>query len=788
MTDRKGDEGAELEEPADDEVEAASETDDANEAGSAEEDEGSAEEGEGSAEEDGAADSGGETPTSGAPDDDDAPHWQYDPEWGPAWSESKSGWLKAYLKRTYLQFDPRWLGVWRVYMALLIIYDLLRRWDQARHFYTNEGFLPNHFSLYAPMGRGVFSIYHAFSTLGEVSVAFSVALFCYLCFLAGYRTKLFHALSLFFVTSLNARNIFVENGGTIVVNIILIWTLFLPLGRRLSVDALLHSLRARRERDAAQLNDRSFPVLDNRRVTSVVALGMLIQWSVIYFFNAVTKTGVGWWKQGSALWFFWHQDRIVNAPSIWLRENAPFSWSEMMTRGTLVVEGALAVLLLFPLHHWVRRALFLMAFGLHGGIALSSRLGPFSYVMTGYFILLFGAAEWKLVAKLFAREARARTVVYDADCGICLLICRILKRLDPFERLTFRENTDADGLPEAVPRGILDDTVVAIRPDGSYSEQQHAVFDIVRALPLGIFLVWWIKVPGLTQLAGVVYRAVANRRHRISAWLGLGVCGLPSAEEDEPEVDPANVDDIYDPLASPLKRRWKAVSYMLVEGLAIGWIVIAGIQIIVDNPWLRRHADIYLKKQPRWQQRIVDYPRAYQGWRMFAPEPPFDDGRVVIDARTADGRKVDPFTGQEPDFAAHAPNGWGHSQLWCDYHNRIRFGGHQGNRKHLRDWLMKYHQRTGNKNDRLVAWDVWWADDDSPWPEEGRLPYARPPKKLLSHGRVKDSLATPHSEQARKTQQELRKRRAKIRKARKESGKAVLTREEWLAWEQSHGG
>ena len=45
--------------------------------------------------------------------------------------------------------------------------DLLRRWAVARDFYTNDGVLPNHFSLFRPRGRDVFSLYHAFSTLPD---------------------------------------------------------------------------------------------------------------------------------------------------------------------------------------------------------------------------------------------------------------------------------------------------------------------------------------------------------------------------------------------------------------------------------------------------------------------------------------------------------------------------------------------------------------------------------------------------------------------------------------------
>ena len=52
------------------------------------------------------------------------------------------------------------------------------------------------------------------------------------------------------ITSLDARNIFVENGGDVVVNLLAFLTIPLPLGRRFSIDAVRRGLRARHETSA----------------------------------------------------------------------------------------------------------------------------------------------------------------------------------------------------------------------------------------------------------------------------------------------------------------------------------------------------------------------------------------------------------------------------------------------------------------------------------------------------------------------------------------------------------
>jgi hypothetical protein len=148
-----------------------------------------------------------------------------------------------------------------------------------------------------------------------------------------------------------------------------------------------------------------------------------------------------------------------------------------------------------------------------------------------------------------------------------------------------------------------------------------------------------------------------------------------------------------------------------------------------------------------WMVTLVNYPRIFQGWGMFAPEPPYDDGRVIVDGRTRDGRKLDPFTGVEPEFDPYTAVGWGHDQFQCDYNNRVRFGGHVGNRRHLVDYLLRRHLWTGRPQDELVAFDVWWVQDRSPPPGKSHGDPLRP-EKLISHGAVQDSGATPWLAQA----------------------------------------
>ncbi|HEX2877759.1 MAG TPA: DCC1-like thiol-disulfide oxidoreductase family protein [Polyangiaceae bacterium] len=637
--------------------------------------------------------------------------------------------LVAFFNEHYRSLDPRWLGLFRICFGMLLISELGYRWSYARLLFSNDGVLPNHFSLFAPMGQDLFSIYHVFSTVEEVHVAFALTLGVFVCFTLGYRTRLFHILSAILITSLHGRNLFTENGGSVVTHSLAIWTMFLPLGRCFSIDALRRSLAAEREQSPAELNRREAEPV--KPVVSIVVFALLLQWSIIYFFNCVHKNGAGW-KDNSAIYWFLYQDRIVTGWGVWVREHVPFGVFALLTRMTLIVEALLGFILLIPFNQrWLRRVAFFLALGLHGNIALLSRLGPFSYVMVLFFLMLFGQAELDFLGRWFGRPARAVTVIFDADCGICLWTCRLLKRLDPWQRISFIGNDETERLPAGLDPKLCESSVVVVDAAGKFHFEEKAVRRALVALPLGILLGGWLYVPGLTQLGGWLYRKVASNRIAISQFFGMGACGVAPATLPAKAPPP--------PRFGRVGEEWRNGLGVARETVVLVLMVVLGTEVVKSNPYVSRHMQI---KRPEWMTEVIGYTRMLEGWGMFAPEPPYEDGRLVVDGRTVDGRKLDPFTGETPEFDPESPRGWGHDQLWCDYSNHIRWPHNQGRRQFLRTYLINQHRYSHRPQDQLASFDVWWISDKSPRPgEKHGVPL--PPERIVSYGMVKDSGAQP---------------------------------------------
>jgi hypothetical protein len=132
--------------------------------------------------------------------------------------------------------------------------------------------------------------------------------------------------------------------------------------------------------------------------------------------------------------------------------------------------------------------------------------------------------------------------------------------------------------------------------------------------------------------------------------------------------------------------------------------------------------------------------RFLQGWFMFSPNPVTDDGTIVVDALTVDGRHIDPFTAKEPYWDLSSKS-LALTQIWCDYFNRIQLPANNGYRDAMKDYMYRLPERTGHPNDAIVSGDVYWVKEMNPrWGEHAGYGYER--AKLFS---FENPAAQPHA-------------------------------------------
>ncbi|MFO0755012.1 MAG: HTTM domain-containing protein [Byssovorax sp.] len=627
-------------------------------------------------------DEAGETATSGAAERaaaelDGAPGETAAAETS-APEEREVSW-KELLRATYMTMDRRTLGFTRILLGAYLILDLFRRTSSWLDMFSNEGILPTHVSLFRPQSDN-FTLFHAFSTAPELWVLWTIGLVTYVALLVGYKTKIAQIVSLLFVCSMNGRVLLIENGGYVIQNLLLLWTCFLPLGDRFSIDAMRASLRRRRESTVAELADRAAmdePKEHEPFVTFTFAV-ILLQLSAIYYFNVIHKTGPAW-KDGTAVHYVLYNDRMATPFVPLIRDHIPLLLVRFMTKATMAFEAGLPVVLLSPLAvPWARRTVVFMMCTLHLAFGTTFTLGPFAWACCIFSTLMFGKEDWDLSFSAMRRAHRARTVLLREGSGAALTIGRVLARIDRFELLTFKAEAGLPGL------------FAVVRPDGTKIEGGAALGDILATFPLGPLVAFVPKLPGLRSLFDALLAYLATPAGE--RWLEPGG-GARFAAPGEP---------------SPLARRLAKVRVGLREGLLLLMFAAAINQALVEL-WVARplHAG-----QPEPFRSLSHKLRFLQGWFMFSPNPVMDDGIVVCDAETVDGRVIDPFSGKKPlhDLGGEVQ----YSQIWQDYMNRIQLPQNSYYRDALKAWILKYHERTGHPEDRIVAAKVVWAHDMNP--------------------------------------------------------------------------
>ncbi len=618
------------------------------------------------------------------------------------------------LRQTCFEADPRALGLFRIALGLLGIWDVLRRVPWIELFYSNQGVLSNHFALFRPHSSHTFSLLLGISRPEEAAVFFGFALVCLTLFTLGAWTRVTHVLSMLCIISLHSRNVLLENGGDVVMNLWWLWGLFLPLGRRLSIDSLRASMK--RKEGPGQINDPPTP--DRRPVVSLAVFAILWQLSVIYFFNTVHKGG-STWMDGTALAWTLEQDRIVTDLGLWVREAWPLWTTQAMTWGTLAIEGAAPVLLMSPIGTvWTRRIAFAGLVGLHVGIFLLTDVGLFSPTMIVAYFALLAAADIELLRRLLRRLAGPTIIVaYDSDCGICHWCARLGVRLDRLGLITWLGRDPEGPLPPGWTRERFDaereETIMAWVPGGDRVWLRHrALARALAALPLGRLIAWIPRLPGIDWLLERAYRVFAVRRHVFGAWCGLGVCGIAigagPADDDGP---------------SPARRAWNTTKWAVAQLGVLFFLLATGSQLLIENRFVRDTIGIE-HQQPAWARKAVHYGRFFQGWSMFAPNAPTGDGWMVIEAELQDGRVIDPQTGEAPAFVPCDAKRMVKGQFWGSYTSRLAGKRNRRYRSEFSKWLRntkvrRLHVPPGT---RIVAFTVWWQPDRSPRPGSGAEP------------------------------------------------------------------
>ena len=643
------------------------------------------------------------------------------------------------LKNLYsilFEVDTRALGIYRILLGWLCFWDIFRRWDFINIFYTDLGiktqFAKNSsFSIFNHLGNDATFVYIVFI----IGILFSIFL------MIGFKTKFSHFITTIIIISIHVSVTKVGNSGDMFMNCILIWTLFLPLGKSISIDSLILSLKNHKENNLDELNDRTHGINKPTQIHSLAYFAMLFQISAIYFFTALDKHGHDW-MHGKAFYKMLQLDGFITSIGHSIRDYVTYPISKFFTLSALYLEYAVPFLLFIPFYNYIFR--FILALSLtifHLSIRITMNVGLFSQVMITTFPLLINRKIFKKTKEYIqSKHSQNKFILfYDSDCGFCHYTVRIIKRLDVYNLITFDHAYSKNTIKPKDFDNLSDKTAMLYEINSKKLWIRHQAFGkIISLLPFGKLLSWIFFIPYFSEAFGKVYDKIAVNRTKISIFFGLPACNLPNIDE------PSN-SDIVDKkikfssiiMLNSMAKILSPIILLIMLSSAINSALIEnpGVQsFLVRNDFIHnknnsinhrkktfsKSANFFNWDNKKILKKISTYPRMIQMWKMFSPNVLSKDNLIVVEAFLNDGSTVDPFTGEIPfldntDFTVVMKN---KSQLWRKYFENFRSvdAKHAGD-KSFKNWILNPNNTYfGNKLDykKLDSIKIWKVTQLSP--------------------------------------------------------------------------
>lgn len=282
-------------------------------------------------------------------------------------------WYRATAERLFA-IDPRSGAAFRIGIALILLCDLINRAMSLRAHYTDEGIAPRAYLIDTIGERLAWSLHMFDGGAGAQTLLFVIAALAAVGLLVGYRTRTMAVVSWVLLASLQARNPWVTNAGDGLLRVMLFWAMFVPLGRRWSIDALRR------------------PDLTERPLLSVATAAIMIQLCIMYVLTAVSKWNPVW-HDGEAMDRVVHYVMYLKGTGYWLREYPNLLYA--LSVATPWLELILPLLIWIPLGtRWLRVLVIGAMVGFHMGIEFTLTTGLFQYVAVVSWLLFIPAIVW----------------------------------------------------------------------------------------------------------------------------------------------------------------------------------------------------------------------------------------------------------------------------------------------------------------------------------------------------------------------------------------------------------
>ena len=257
------------------------------------------------------------------------------------------------------------MALFRIGLGVVFVLDLCLRARDLQLFYGDRGVLSRSLFLKQSWLLSEYQLFLATGSDWGLGLLFVLGAVAGISLVAGYRTRLAAFACWAFTVSIQLRNPMVLDGGDELLRLLLFWCPFLPLSARWSVEA--------------KKNPEWVKLPDTYR--SVATAGVTIQYSLLYLFAAILKSGEEWRTTGTALYYTLSIDQFATHFGKWM-----LNYPQLLKAATFAAVGTefcLGILILVSPRYWRVKTLVLAgALSLHLGIALLLNFGIFQLIVS----------------------------------------------------------------------------------------------------------------------------------------------------------------------------------------------------------------------------------------------------------------------------------------------------------------------------------------------------------------------------------------------------------------------
>lgn len=317
--------------------------------------------------------------------------------------------LKAYLKDK-LTIDLRILSLLRIFLGLILIWNIAERFHFVEPFYTDNGIVPAFLAKEATVFPWMYSFYHL-SQNSEVQIIWlTLEFISAFCLVLGLKTRFAVIFSWIFLCSAQTRNPLVLFGGDDVLRLVLFWLMFLPLDRFYSFEKKISSKTL---------------TPDSPYFYSVANIGLILQVLLIYFFSGVFKFN-SYWLHGDTLFYVFSGSHLIKPLGHTLLTLLP-NWMIQLTGFSILATELLLplIFLLSPKKSWL--SLLFPGFFLffHLMTALTMRVEFFPYITISALLIFFSGFFQNASAPTIEHHLSKRQTIFLQTIIATLLLVNL---------------------------------------------------------------------------------------------------------------------------------------------------------------------------------------------------------------------------------------------------------------------------------------------------------------------------------------------------------------------------